>query len=131
MRIWGLGILAVGAVVAVIEGWTHLWPLFHQAGPMAFAGWIMGLGGLALLVGRRRRRWRLRYGLGVVMAALGMAFLAIPHDGQGLLTGLRLGYGGALLAVLPHSFRVYRAAALARPENLVSAERPFKEGAIP
>lgn len=70
--------------------------------------------GLALLVGRRKSGVKLRYGLGVVLAASGLALLAVAHDGQGILTGLRLGYGGALVAVLPHSYRTYRAAVLKR-----------------
>ncbi|NMP23915.1 hypothetical protein [Sulfobacillus harzensis] len=111
MRIWGLGILAIGALVAIVEGWSHLWPLLHQARGLALTGWILGLVGLALLVGRRKRGAKFRYALGLTLAAVGMALLAVPHDGQGLLTGLRLGYGGALLAVLPHSFRAYRSLA--------------------
>lgn len=81
---------------------------------MALAGWLIGMMGLALLVGRRKGGAKLRYGLGVVLAATGMALLAVAHDGQGILTGLRLGYGGALLAVLPHSYRLYRGASLKR-----------------
>lgn len=110
MRVWSLAVLGLGGIIVAISGWNHLWPLFHRAGGLALVGWLLGMLGLALLVGRRKSSGPWRFGLGVICSALGMALLAVPHDGQGLLTGLRVGYGGALLAVLPHSFRLYRAA---------------------
>ncbi len=118
MRVWGLGILAIGALIAILQGWHHLWPLFHQAAGLALVGWLSGMAGLGLLVGRRKAQGRLRVGLGTMLAALGLALLAVPQDGQGLLTGLRLGYGGALLAILPHVWRIHRARATRESETV-------------
>lgn len=108
MRTWGLSLLTVAAVLLAWMGWHHLWPLLRHAASVALWGWMSGMAGIACLVGRRKVGGRWRFPLGLVLTALGLALLAVPEDGQGLLTGLRVGYVGAWLAVAPHSIRLYR-----------------------
>lgn len=108
MRVMGLGILGIGAVLAALFGWHDIWHILRAARGLALIGWLVGMVGLALLVGRRKTQSQGRLALGLVLAALGLALMAVPSDARGLLTGLRVGYAGSLLAVLPHSWRLYR-----------------------
>ena len=108
MRTWGLSLLTAAAILLAWVGWHHLWPLLRQAASVALLGWISGMAGMTCLVGRRKAGGRWRFPLGLVLTALGLGLLAVPEDGQGLLTGLQVGYVGAWLAVAPHSFRLYR-----------------------
>ncbi|MDA8204895.1 MAG: hypothetical protein M0Z36_02430 [Thermaerobacter sp.] len=108
MRMLSVGILGLGALLAACLGWHDIWHVLRQARGLALTGWFIGMAGLALMVGRRRHHSFGRLALGLALAALGLALLAIPNDSRGLLTGLRVGYAGSLLAVLPHSWRLYR-----------------------
>ena len=121
MRNLGIVILVLAGVVAAVAGWLHLWPLFRNAAWVAWSGWLSGLAGIGLLAGRRRRQGPGRFVLGLIFAALGLALLSVPSDGRGLFTGLRVGYAGALLAILPHSWRLYRQQA--RAEDSAARER--------
>jgi hypothetical protein len=103
-----LAILGMGAVAFSILGWDHLAHLLRQALALALLGWVLGMLGLALMVGRRKRQPRGRLTGGILLSALGLALLAVPHDGQGLLTGLRIGFAGSVVAVIPHVWRIYR-----------------------
>lgn len=109
MRFVGVGVLAVGAILAAVLGWEHIWHVLRQARWLAFCGWLLGMAGLALLIGRRKHGSRRRLTAGLVLAAVGLALMAVPSDSQGLLAGLRVGYAGCLLAVMPHCIRMYRA----------------------
>lgn len=108
MRIVALAILGAAAGISAILGWEHLWSMLRQAAGFALGGWLLGMLGVALLAGRRKQQSPKRMAAGLVLAAIGLAVLAMPHDGQGLLTGLRVGYAGCLVAVMPHTFRLYR-----------------------
>lgn len=118
MRNMGIVILALAGILAAVTGWLHLWPLFRGAAWLAWIGWLCGMAGLGLLAGRRRRQGPVRFVVGLVFSALGLALLSVPSDGRGLFTGLSVGYAGALLAVLPHSWRLYRRPA--RPDEDVT-----------
>lgn len=100
----GLVILSGWAAVMVAMGWFHLWPLLRAAGAVTVIGWLAGSVGLALLVGTSPTRM-VRMTLGLAFVVLGLAFMAIPSDGQGIVTALRVGYGGAVLAILPRLWR--------------------------
>jgi MFS family permease len=114
MRIVGLVILGLGSVAAAVLGWHQIWHVLREGRTLALAGWIIGLVGLGLMVGRRRQQSVRRLELGMVLAALGLALMAVPTDSRGLWAGLRVGYAGSVLAVLPHCWRLYRKRA-ARP----------------
>lgn len=106
-QLMGVYFVGIVATVLICLGWLHLFPLFRQAGPVMFVGWGIGILGLMVLYGVRS--WgsaRLRVGL--LLSLLGLTLLALPQDGQGILTGLRVGYAGALLSTLPHLWRVLK-----------------------
>ena len=111
MRLAGLGILAAGAVVIALMGWHHIWHLLKDGRGLALSGWAIGMAGLALIVGRRSDSVR-RLSVGLIFSALGLALMAVPTDVHGILAGLRVGYAGAVIAVLPHCVRLYRRARL-------------------
>lgn len=100
----GLVILSGWAAVMVATGWLHLWLLLRSAGSVTAIGWLAGSAGLALLVGASPARMA-RMTLGLAFVVLGLALMAIPSDGQGIVTALRVGYGGAVLAILPRLWR--------------------------
>ncbi len=108
MRVWGMVILGAGAALAVFLGWHQIWTVLRAARTLDLFGWLCGVAGLALLVGRRRRDGGRRLVLGLILAALGLALMGVPTDSRGFLVGVRVGYAGSLLAVLPHSWRVHR-----------------------
>ena len=108
MRFVGLGILAAGAILAAVLGWEHIWHVLRQARSLAFAGWIVGMVGLALLAGRRRQQSQRRMEIGLVLAALGLALMTVPADSRALYVGVRVGYAGSLIAIMPHTIRLYR-----------------------
>jgi hypothetical protein len=122
MRNLGIVILALAGIVLAVAGWLHLWPLFRSAAWLAWIGWLFGILGVGLLAGRRRRQGSGRFVAGLIAAAVGLALLSVPSDGRGLFTGLQVGYAGALLAIVPHSWRLYRHQS--RPdEDSVARER--------
>lgn len=100
-------LVAVVAVAMVVLGWEHLFPRLREASGLAFGGWALGLVGMGLLIGQRPRP-AVRIVSGLILASVGLALMAMATDGQGILTGLRVGYVGALLAVMPHVWRQLR-----------------------
>lgn len=111
MRQVATGILALGAVLSAILGWQQIWHVLREARELALVGWLIGMMGLALLIGRRKNQTVRRMAWGAVLAALGLALMSVPTDARGLLTGIRVGYAGSLLAVLPHCWRLYHSGA--------------------
>lgn len=109
MRGVGLAILGLGAALIAVLGWQQIWHVLREARVLAMGGWGLGLIGLGLMVGKRRGQSVRRLALGMVLAALGLGLMAVPTDSRGLLAGLRVGYAGSLLAVIPHCWRLYRA----------------------
>lgn len=105
-----VGVLLM-ALVGVITGWSHLWALMRQASGLMFGGWLLGMLGVLLLATAPRRGRAFRVGL--ILSALGLATLWVPQDGQGVMTGLRVGFGGALLALMPRVMGVWRQRPLA------------------
>ncbi|MCY0878624.1 MAG: hypothetical protein OWU84_06775 [Firmicutes bacterium] len=120
-----MAILGVGALVLSVLGWHHLAHLLRQSLAVALAGWLLGMGGLALMVGRRKRQPRGRLAVGLVLAALGLALLAVPRDGQGVLTGIRIGLAGSVVAVMPHVWRLYRHPARELPRSAAPSQEAF------
>lgn len=108
MRYIGLGILAVGALLATVLGWEHIWHVLREGRGLSLVGWMVGLVGLALLAGRRRQQGIRRMQAGLLLAAAGLALMAVPVDVRGLFAGVRVGYAGSLLALMPHTIRIYR-----------------------
>lgn len=108
MRHVAVGVLALGALLAAVFGWQHIWHILRDARTLALIGWLVGLVGLALLIGRRRQQSAVRMAIGLLLASLGLALMSVPLDARGLLTGIRVGYAGSLLAVLPHAWRIWR-----------------------
>ncbi|MDA8195249.1 MAG: hypothetical protein M0Z53_14850 [Thermaerobacter sp.] len=115
----GVALLTGFAVFGMVVGWAHLAGNFRQAAPLLFLGWVTGLAGLALLTGAPRVGPVFRAGL--VLAAVGLALLWVPTDGQGIMTGLRVGYAGALLAAAPRLVRVLRTARARREPPAMGA----------
>lgn len=104
-----VGILALGAFLAAVLGWQHIWHILRDARTLALIGWLVGLVGLMLLIGRRHQQSARRMAVGLLLSSLGLALMSVPMDARGLLTGIRVGYAGSLLAVLPHAWRIWRA----------------------
>lgn len=125
MRFAGLAILAAGALLAAVLGWHHIWHVLRNGRGLALTGWIVGMAGIALMVGRRRHQGPRRLALGLVLAALGLALMAVPSDSRGLLSGVRVGYAGSLLAVLPHCIRQYRSNANRRLDTETTSKGAF------
>jgi peptidoglycan/LPS O-acetylase OafA/YrhL len=108
MKSLALIILAAAAVLVVILGGNQILDQLRAGRTLALVGWLIGLAGLALIIGRRRGQTARRLTAGLTLAALGLALMAIPTDSRGLLLGIRVGYAGCLLVSLPHAWRLYR-----------------------